>query len=261
MKKYVLPLLALLPFFALGQNVKGPYLGATTQLQNTWIINDEQYEGVNYRHNFTTQWAPFGFVAGYKFNENHNVQVELIRSKQGEKFDLVDRNGNKTGEKDIDLVYWNLPLLFKYTTAGTTRFNFHFGPQVSFLQKGREENRFSNTAEYELKDRTFTIPAGTYLLASTQDKDQQQTGMGKFNQYDLGVLIGLGIELDVSRNAYLSANIRYAYNFVNIRKEEDITSAYDPDRYTLRQNMVVGAQVGIHYLFNTGDGNTPARHQ
>ncbi|MFC6996898.1 porin family protein [Rufibacter roseus] len=265
MKKYFLPLLLLLPLAMQAQSIKGPYIGVTTQYQNTWIINDEQYEDVNYRHKFTTKWAPFGVVAGYKFNENHNFQVELIRSKQGENFDFVDDNGDKTGEKEIDLVYWNIPVLFKYTTTGRLRFNFHVGPQLSILQKGREENRFSRDATYDRNGSPIPINAGTYVLATTDEAERNRnnsgTPIGGFNKYDLGIALGTGVEYSLNSATYLTANIRYHYNFVNIRDSESQRSPVDPDYYVLRQNMVVGLQLGIHFLFNTGDGETPARHK
>ncbi|MGV3540463.1 MAG: porin family protein [Rufibacter sp.] len=263
MKKYLFLLTLLCPLLAQSQNIKGPYLGVTTQFQNTYIINDEQYEDVNYQHTFTTKWAPFGVTVGYKFNENHSLQAELIRSMQGEKFDLVDKNGTKTGEKEIDLVYWNIPLLFKYTTTGKLRFNFQAGPQLSLLQKGTEINRLDKVGTYTRKGNELTIGAvGTHLLASTEEADRQNnSAVGEFNEYDAGVLLGAGVEFDLTPHLYLTTNLRYHYNFVNIRKEEQISSPYDPDTYTLRQNMVVGVQVGLNFLFNTGDGSSPARHQ
>jgi hypothetical protein len=269
MKKYLLLPFLVFPFLSQAQSTKGPYIGVTTQFQNTWIINDEQYEDVNYEHKFTTKWAPFGITAGYKFNENHNLQVELIRSKQGENFDIVDVNGDKTGEKEIDLVYWNVPLLFKYTTTGRMRFNFHFGPQISFLQKGTETNRLSRTATYHQKGDEYKVPGGTFLLASTDEEDRQKDSrVGSFNKYDLGGAAGAGVEFDVNSNTYISANLRGHYNFVNIRKEENINDKAlpeaqrrDPDWYNLRQNLVIGIQVGVHFLFNTGDGTSPARHE
>ncbi|ALI98713.1 outer membrane beta-barrel protein [Rufibacter tibetensis] len=262
MKKYFLLLFLVFPFLAQSQNIKGPYLGVTTQFQNTWIINDEQYEDVNYRHRFTTKWAPYGFVVGYKFNENHNVQAEIYRSHQGERFDLIDVNGDKTGEKEIDLVYYNIPLLFKYTTTGTLRFNFQLGPQLGMLQKGTERNTFSRTASYQIKDRTHSVGQGSYLLASTEESDRTNTNIGEFNQYDLGILLGTGVEYSLKENLILTANLRYSYNFVNIRKEEHIEDlSRDTDYYVLRQNMVAGIQIGLNYLFNTGDGSSSARHQ
>ncbi|WP_205500426.1 porin family protein [Rufibacter psychrotolerans] len=263
MRKYFLLLFLSFPFLTQAQNIKGPYLGVTTQFQNTWIINDEQYEDVNYKHRFTTKWAPFGAVLGYKFNENHNVQVELYHSNQGEKFDLVDQDGNKAGEKTIDLEYWNIPLLFKYTTTGTLRFNFQVGPQLGILRKGLEENRFSRAATYQVKDRSFTIGPGYHLMASTEESDRaRDTRVGMFNEYDAGILLGAGLEYSLGSNVILTANLRYNYNFVNIRQEEHLEDyTRDPDYYTLRQNMVAGIQLGLNYLFNTGDGRTKARHQ
>ncbi|WP_181305094.1 outer membrane beta-barrel protein [Rufibacter sp. XAAS-G3-1] len=262
MRKYVLLLFLSLPFLAQSQNIKGPYVGVTTQFQNTWVINDEQYEDVNYKHRSTTKWAPYGFVAGYKFNENHNVQAEIYRSHQGQKFDLIDINGGKSGEKEIDLVYYNIPLLFKYTTTGKVRFNFQVGPQLGILQKGTEHNSFSRAATYQIKERTFSVPQGNYLLASTQDSDRSNSNVGEFNQYDLGVLLGTGVEYSLSTNLILTANLRYSYNFVNIRKEEHIEDlSRDSDYYVLRQNMVAGVQLGLNYLFNTGDGTSRARRE
>lgn len=260
MKKSLLYFLVFLPVLASAQNVKGPYVGVTTQYQSTRILNDKQYDNVNYQHTVATQWAPYGVTLGYKFNENHNVQVELISSNQGETWDFIDLDGNKSGEKHLKLEYWNIPLLFKYTTAGKLRFNFQMGPQISILKEGYEENVFFRTAKYRRDKTDLTIAQGTYPLATF--KDSERTGdMGNFNKHDLGILFGLGLEYSIIPNLYLSANLRSHYNFVNVRAEEHISVPQDPDYYVLRQNLVIGGQAGLHFLFNTGDGFSRAKHQ
>lgn len=145
-----------------------------------------------------------------------------------------------------------MPLLFKLSGIGKTRLNIHFGPQVAYLLSGEEVNTFTETTAYKTK----TIPANTYLLATTDDTERNKRGnegMGNFNRFDPSLVLGFGVEHDFTDRLYLSANLRLNYGFKDIRDQETVRDFYNPDIYTLRYNVLGGIQVGIHYFLKDQD--------
>ena len=86
--KKLFPLLALIfgavPFLAVGQSEGvGPYLGATSGINMTWIIIDNELQD-NEHHEAQPTFgpAPIGLALGYKFNDKNSVQLEGYLSKQ-----------------------------------------------------------------------------------------------------------------------------------------------------------------------------------
>ena len=254
MKKLV-PLLALIfgavPFLAVGQSEGvGPYLGATSGINMTWIIIDNELQD-NEHHEAQPTFgpAPIGLALGYKFNDKNSVQLEGYLSKQGNKFDLLNSDRAVVGKKEIDLSYFAVPLLFKLSGTGTTRFNLHFGPQISFLIKGEEVNTFTQevvVTNNHKSNNGKTIAPGSYTLAKLEPDTPEMT---KFNGISPSLLLGLGVEHDLSPQWYLSANLRFNYGFTNIDDDEVLDRENDLDKYTLRYNVFGGLQIGLHYFF------------
>ncbi len=255
--KKLLPLLTFafgcLPFMAIAQSEGlGPYIGAAAAINNTWIFIDNELSNNEHHEHQPTFGPAGGLVLGYKFNDKHSVQVEGLVSKQGAKYDLVNADRKVVGKKEIDLTYFAVPILFKLSGTGTTRFNIHFGPQISFLLRGEEMNTFSEdvmVSNPNMPNDGQTIKAGTYSQAHT-DTDKQKAGADKFNTKDPSLLLGFGVEHDFSDQLYLSANIRLNYGFTNILDKERVARPTDLDTYTLRYNVLGGLQIGLHYFFN-----------
>lgn len=254
--KKLFPLLVLLfgavPFLAVGQSEGlGPYIGVVGAFNNTWIIIDNELQNNEHHEHQPTFGPAGGLVLGYKFNDKNSVQLEGFVSKQGAKYDLLDDNDGVVGKKEIDLTYFAVPLFFKISGTGTTRFNLHFGPQVSFLLRGEEVNTFNQdvtiTKTYSTAPRS--IKQGTYTLAHTDSDKQKEPGVYKFNTVDPSLSLGLGVEHDLSSQLYLSANLRFNYGFSDIIDSEVVESPNNLDKYTLRYNVVGGLQIGLHYFF------------
>lgn len=238
---------------ALPQQIRIPkghfHFGITTGINNTWIVVDNDYpNNEHYKYQPTVKLAPVGLVAGYKFNDRHDVQLEAYLSRQGQHYDLTengDGSGLVLGEKRINLTYLQVPLLFKFTTGDATRFNLHIGPQIGFLITGEEVNEFPEAIA--LNDRTLK---GTYTLAEKGKRASWFKPAGGFTSITPMAVLGLGLEKDVKDNLYLSGNIRFNYGFTDIRDTETTTSVYDFDRFTLRYNVFGGVQLGLHYVLD-----------
>ncbi|MDX5346901.1 MAG: PorT family protein [Hymenobacteraceae bacterium] len=226
----------------------GLHGGVVSGFNSTWVIAQEQYEQNRYRYKKAFAFAPFGVSLGYKFNERHGIQVEAFRSNIEGKYELLAENGVVGGEKVIDLKYWSIPLLFKFTSTGDVRFSFAIGPQISFLSEGEEYNTINQTIKFHRPGRSdTTFTPGTYLLASTEQTVPRE--VATFNNVDVGIASGIGVEYNFTDNLYLSANLRLNYNFRNVFNEESIAYPHDIDTYTLRYNALGGIQLGLHYFF------------
>ncbi|MBK0403226.1 outer membrane beta-barrel protein [Adhaeribacter sp. BT258] len=233
----------------------GPYIGFISGINSTWVLDQKLFDDPNYEYNRTWNWAPYGVALGYKFNPISSVQVEFFKKNMGAEFDIIGRKPNvnqeeTVGKKEIKLEYWSLPILYKYTTGGTVRFNMHLGPQFSFLSKGSEVNKMNETAELhvgpgtdlhtDLSVPTLTYPAGTYTLATKED----------FKKTDFGLAFGFGMEADITNSLFFSANIRFYSGFKDIRSDEAIAEAKNWNYYDdSRNNITGGLQLGIHYRF------------
>ncbi|KAA9340244.1 porin family protein [Adhaeribacter soli] len=252
--KKALPVLAFLfgimPFLASAQSEGvGPYIGAAAAINNTWIIIDNELQN-NEHHDHKATFGPAGgLVLGYKFNDRHSLQLEGAYSKQGAKYDLLNSDNRVIGKKEIDLKYLAVPLLFKLSGTGTTRFNIHVGPQVAFLLSGEEVNTFDENvvvSNPNMPNNGQTIPAGTYTIS---DKDPANAGVYKLNNIAPSIVLGFGVEHDLSDQLYLTANLRFNYSWTNINDDEVVAHPNDLDKYTLRYNVLGGLQVGLHYFF------------
>jgi hypothetical protein len=177
----------------------------------------------------------------------------------GAEYDIKGRNcvicEEKTvGEKEIKLNYWSVPILYKFTTAGKTRFSFQFGPQFSFLSDGSEINKMSQNAflkvNLESTDLYFAdapkpgadwgFTEGDFVMATKDD----------FNKTDIGAVLGLGLEADITTNLYLSGNLRFYYGFKDVRSDAKVDQAEARGYYDSRNNVSGGVQLGLHYRFD-----------
>jgi len=226
-------------------------VGLKAGLNNTWIIIDNEIDN-NEHHDHQFMIKPLGGASiGYKFTENASLMLEGFYSRQGANYDLTDGNGsgNVIGEKKIKLDYLVVPLLIKYTGSGSTRFAFQIGGQMAFLLSGEEENTFNQSGTIA---KSFTggprdYVQGTHLIATT-DADKETPYTGKFNKKDFNVVADIGMEQELSENAYLSLGLRLVYGFKDIRSGEVQTHPNDLDKFTLRYNVTGGLHAGIHWF-------------
>ena len=238
----------------------GPYLGVTTSYNSTWVLDQKLMDDQNYDTQNTWDDSPIGFTLGYKVNPSSSIQVEINKNTMGAEFDILgsqiyDGEKRVIGEKNIETKYWSVPVLYKFTSGEKVRFNFHVGPQFSFLSEGSEitasgtditvadaaSHHNTTTADLEILGKSALYQSG---------ENDVRAGKEDFNKTDIGALVGLGLEADIVSNLYISANFRVYYGFKDIRSDARVAEAEARGYYDSRTNATAGFQIGLHYRFD-----------
>ncbi len=257
------------------------HFGLTTGFNSTFVLDKGLAEDPRFTPEPTYRFSPIGASFGADFGRGFGLQLESILSKQGQVYHILDKAEKAIGERRIELNYINLPLLLRSFSTGSsrTRFNFLFGPQLSLLTQGTEVYEQYQAGTLVLPegaqpptnpntgqpvqvnaDRTYDYPKTTQTLASTDAKNQYE----QFKKMDLQVALGLGVDIDLGRFMYLSTQIRGNYGFLDMRNEDLVNSVKNnsskqaiKDLAGQRANLLVGAQIGLHWMFggNRTSGN------
>ncbi len=88
--------------------------------------------------------------------------------------------------------------------------------------------------------------AAMALMSSESNSQIQQ-----FKEKEVQLAFGLGMDIDVFKHFYLSANVRANYSFTDMRNEDLIEFIGDKDItgiFESRSNLLVGAQLGLHWM-------------
>jgi opacity protein-like surface antigen len=260
-------------FTSQAQAQSGPHIGFISGYNSTWLIDQKLFDDPNYDSRKTWNSAPYGVALGWKFNPASSVQVEVYKSKMGAEYDILGMPvfGQPTeivGEKRIETEYWAVPVLYKFTTGDKVRFNFHLGPQFSFLSEGSEINQIDKQTVLRANLATTDLTGADIIAHPNNDPSDPaiktksvlytgpitdiRTPLGKenFSKTDIGAAIGLGMEVDIVGNLYLSANLRFYYGFLDIRSDNWVEMEKDRGYYDSRNNVTGGAQLGLHYRFD-----------
>ena len=231
-----------------------------TGYNSTWLIDSKLFDDPNYKFRKTWNSAPFGIQLGYKVNPSSTFQLQFFKNNMGAEYDIKGRNcvlcEDKTvGEKVVELEYWSLPLLYKFTAGDKVRFNFHFGPQFSFLSKGSEVNRFTDNAFLKVNMESTDLyyaevaPATGVYWGHTKG-EMVRAEKADFNKTDFGATFGLGLEADITNSLYFSANAKLYYGFNDVRGDDWVNYEKERHYYDSRNNVSGGFQLGLHYRFN-----------
>ena len=235
------------------RNKQGSFhFGLTTALNATWILTSHAAQNSkHYTSKTTLKGSPVGLALGYKFNDHHDLQLESYISYQGQDYKLSAHNngsGEQIGEKHINLTYLQIPLLYKFSYGDATRFTGQVGPQVGFLLQGEEVNEITRPGG--VKTDGSSIPVGTTVLARKTTSESLPVSNNSFNSLDPSIVLGVGLEKDITDNLYLSGNLRLNHSFRNFLKSKNITDVTTGDTYGARYNVLGGVQLGIHYTLN-----------
>jgi hypothetical protein len=150
--------------------------------------------GVTKRDNLNTYHA--GVYGQFGFNDFSSVQVELLYSRKGIRYD------NGAGITDLRLDYIALPVL--YVGNITDKFSFHVGPEVALLTKVQDGDQdkdiqangynsvdVSGIAGLEYRIGPARLGARYDLgLARVVDKG---AGVGRISNQTLQLYVGIGL--------------------------------------------------------------------
>lgn len=258
----LLPLLlmVLLGYATLGQ--PRIHLGASTLVNSSVVLDEGLKTDPRYDSEISYQWSPVGFSFGTDFTHGFGLQLESILNNQEQIYSIINSAKEITeGERKIDLQYLQLPLLMRFMNKSTapTRFNFNFGPQLSILTLAKETANFE-PGTYELPegteppagatdngDGTYTItdPGGSFQTIATKQADE-------FKNAVFSIAGGFGLDIDISRNLYLTTYTRINYMFSDMRTEDFLTQLSSggtvKDIFGERSTVDIGIQLGLNYM-------------
>ena len=215
---------------------KGVHFGFTSAFNVTLIVNQNNNETfIDHPSHRGKELAYikskiFGYhtggVVGYNFTENLGAQVELIYSKTGTTYE-DDFGGSDALHvfRDINLSYFQIPILFKYTSTrgDVARFAGKIGPVIGFL--------LSSSETLELNGNTIT------------DLDSD-----KFQSFDAGINLGVGTDIFVMDELYINVGLDFYYGISDINTDIWRYPSKNDVEYEGSHNFRAGLNVGVHYL-------------
>lgn len=268
MKRLVIVSLCILAVTAAKAQLVQVHLGATTTMNATYVLDKGLSQDPRYSSKATYQWAPIGFNFGLDLGRKFGLSLEGIKSKQGQIYQMIDAFEKIKGERKISLDYLQLPMLLKFMSGGSAgaRANFNIGPQLSFLTDARES--------LQAQAGTFKIPEGVDF-ASIQQEFPSATNNGDgtyelpsdlpttdiltkkandFRNTDFSIAAAFGLDIDLSKHLFLTSQIRATYSLTDMRNGDvidKIKSGDTSDIFGARANLLVGMQLGLHYMLGT----------
>ncbi len=94
----------------------------------------------------------------------------------------------------------------------------------------------------------FDIPQDAVM---TLMSSEAQNEIQKFKDKEVQLAFGFGVDFDVFKHFYISANIRGNYSFTDMRNQDLIDFIGDEDItniFSQRANLAIGAQIGLHWV-------------
>lgn len=94
----------------------------------------------------------------------------------------------------------------------------------------------------------YDIPQDAMM---TLMSSEVQSEIKKFKDKEVQLAFGFGVDIDVFKHFYISANIRGNYSFTDMRNEDLIEFIGDQDItgiFNERANLLIGAQIGLHWM-------------
>lgn len=221
------------------QAQKGLHAGFKSGISSAWILNQNNYRTLeDYPDIAKSELAyklkfgyNFGGVIGYNFNNSYGFQTELLYEQTGQNYEdnFRPQAGPLNAIRQIDLTYFAIPVLFKYTSKNKEHVRAYVlaGPQFGMLLKAKEK-----------------------VLLNGVEKADNLTASEKFRTFDGGFALGAGVDVFFMKNFYISFGM---FNYVGL---SDINSdrvrnfiSKNDNTYQGSKNFRTGLNLGLHYLF------------
>ena len=267
MKRLVILCFSILTVTTATAQIVQVHLGATTTVNATYVLDKGLSEDPRYNSTATYQWAPIGLNFGVDLGRKFGLSLEGIKSKQGQIYEMVDAYEKVKGQRKISLDYLQLPMLMRFMSGGNggARANFNIGPQLSLLTDARET--------IEAQAGTYQIPEGmdftsiqqefpqasdngdgTYNIPDVPSMDVLTKKANDFKNTEFSIAGAFGLDIDLSKHLYLTTQIRATYSLTDMRNGdviEKLQSGDSADIFGQRANLLIGAQIGLHWMFGT----------
>ena len=94
----------------------------------------------------------------------------------------------------------------------------------------------------------FNMPENSIMNLMNSEVESE---IQKFKDKEIQIAFGFGMDIDVLKHFYISANVRANYSFTDMRNQDLIELIGDKDItgiFSNRANLLVGAQIGLHWV-------------
>ncbi len=94
----------------------------------------------------------------------------------------------------------------------------------------------------------YNMPQDAMMTLMSSEANSQ---IQQFKEKEVQLAFGFGMDIDVLKHFYLSANVRANYSFTDMRNDDLIEFIGDEDLtgiFESRSNLLVGAQIGLHWM-------------
>jgi hypothetical protein len=228
MKKALLTVVVILAALSVqAQNVR---IGLSGGVNSTWLLNKNVLDADDDLDIAAPFGGRFGIDAIYSFNEKVGISLGVnFISVHNQKYTGETDDKTYSFDSKLKLNYLDIPILFRLTSSGGSY--FEIGPQFSFLGKAEEELE-SNIA-----------------LANYSGKDVKSS----LNSTNIGLILGFGVDIDVTENIYITTGLRLGYGFSDVTKE--FNEAELPDPGPFGTNSLANYWAHFEDANTTGDGN------
>lgn len=268
MKRLVVVCLSILTASTVSAQIVQIHLGATTTMNATYVLDKGLSEDPRYSSKATYQWAPIGLNFGVDLGRKFGLSLEGIKSKQGQIYEMIDAYEKIKGQRKISLDYLQLPMLLRFMSGGNggARANFNLGPQLSLLTDAKEsieasagQYKIPEGLDFESIQTEFPTAVnnndGTYSLPSdVPSTDILTKKANDFKNTEFSIAGAFGLDIDLSKHLFLTTQIRATYSLTDMRNGDVLEAIKNGDAgsvFAQRANLLVGAQIGLHYMFGT----------
>ena len=215
---------------------QGLELSAKGSYRSTWIFNDTlSKQGAS--QDYDAGWGyNYGLGTTFYFTKSIGVEIDALLGKfNGNYQGKVDSLGEYTSQVSLNTL--DIPLLFKLRTKTGSGY-IEIGPQYSLIQK----------AYYEMTGDSMSI--------ASRDVS------GKYSESNFSVMLGMGVNIDLSKRLDLTTGIRLEYGLDNIKGVDAVGDAFadffkyeGPGRtYTAAGGLFLGLTYKLGKVEDSGSG-------
>ena len=218
-----------------GYSQKGYGFGINGSINTVWITNQNMYGDAEINH--AVKVAPeFNLTGGYNFIDNLGLWIDLGYAKLGQNYSGTQGTSNTV--RDINLNYFNIPILVKVVAGGESKFHLLIGPKFAFLMSANQTYT-RDGAPYT--DYIYNLSGVKFNKGATDITD-------RYVGSDIFLMMDLGADIYVSENLYLNVGLTLNYGLKVIDapdyRIDNVHGTYDNNH-----NAVIGLNIGLNYMF------------
>ncbi|MCX7764623.1 MAG: outer membrane beta-barrel protein [Bacteroidia bacterium] len=188
-------------------------VGAVLLPQNTWLLNqDDSDAGPELDYEVTWGFAG-GLSLAYNFSDYVGVGLDVLYSRQGQKYKGVENGTNLTATTSLN--YLKLPLLLRLGSdpESPVQFSFFVGPQANLLLSYHDKVEGVSALGRGNMEVSGTTMKSTYTIGGVTITEEEKLSASAYKSFTLGAAVGLGVGFKVSDELFLTLHFRGDYAF------------------------------------------------